>query len=108
MLNCVLQAAFYQGKGFLSAYSLQAIMKGDQGRNLGAETDAEAMEEHCLPAYSSWLSACFFLQNPGPPFQEWHHPQWAGSSSINHQSRKACPQTDLMEALSELRFALPR
>lgn len=29
-----------------------------------------------------------FLQNYDPPPQQWHHPQWAVSSSLTHQLRK--------------------
>ena len=34
---------------------IQSIIRGSQGRNLEAETEAEAMEECCLLAYSPWL-----------------------------------------------------
>lgn len=34
-----------------------------QGSNLKAETDAEALEECCLLAYSLWLTQPIFLQN---------------------------------------------
>lgn len=40
-----------------------------------------------------WLAQTSFIYYPGPPTQGWHLPQWAGSSPINHSSRR-CP-TDL-------------
>lgn len=30
-----------------------------------------------------WLGQLAFVQNPGPPAQEWHYLQWAGPSSFN-------------------------
>jgi len=45
-----------------------------------AGADAEAMEGCCLLACFPWLTQPAFLQNPGPPAQGWHHPQWAGPS----------------------------
>lgn len=40
---------------FISAYSLQSIVKGSQGRNLKAGTEVEAIEERCLLACFSWF-----------------------------------------------------
>jgi hypothetical protein len=55
-----------------------------QGRNLEAGADTAAMEECCLLACFPWLAQPAFLQNPASPAQGWHHPQRAGSSSIDH------------------------
>ena len=75
-------------KEFISSYSLQCIIQriraGTQVRNLEAEANAEAMEECCLLAYFTWLVQPAFLYTPVTPAQEWHHPQWAGPSHINH------------------------
>ena len=84
-------------KGFLSVYTSrqQYITEESQGRNLEAGADAEAMEEHCLLACSSWLAQPVFLYHPGPPFEGWHHPPWLGSpppmSIINQENApQAC------------------
>ena len=43
---------------------------GTQVRNLEAETEAEAMKEHCLQATSQWLACSIrFFRQPGPPAQ---------------------------------------
>ena len=41
--------------------TLQPITEGSQGRNPEAGADAEAMEECCLLAFSSWLAQPAFL-----------------------------------------------
>lgn len=43
-----------------------------QGRNLGAETEAEAMAECCLWACSPWTAQPEFSYHPGPSVPEWH------------------------------------
>ena len=48
----------------------------------------EVMEGCCLLAFSPWLAWSAFLQNPGPPAQGWHHPQWVGPTLINNSVRK--------------------
>jgi hypothetical protein len=62
---------------------LESITGGSQdqnsSRNLEAGVDAEAME-----GAANWLAQSAFLQNPGPPAQREHHPQWAGSFPIDH------------------------
>jgi hypothetical protein len=45
----------------------------------GRSSDIKAMKEFCLLAWAPRLA-----QNPGPPAQGWHHPQWAGLSPINY------------------------
>jgi hypothetical protein len=39
-------------KELISFYKLQSIIQGNQGKNLGLSTDAEAMEECCFLAGS--------------------------------------------------------
>jgi hypothetical protein len=58
-------------------FIIQFIMAGSQGRNLEEGTEAEAMKEYCLLICSPWLYSVSFLNNTGPPDQEWHRPQWA-------------------------------
>lgn len=44
----------------------------------------------------------FLKYNSGPPAQEWHSPQWAETSNINHQdsdSSQTYPETNLMKKL---------
>lgn len=45
---------------------------------------AEVMDIHCFYAWSSRLAQHAFLQQPELPVQGWHHPQWVGTSHINH------------------------
>lgn len=52
-------------KGFDSSYNTQVTLHhcGKSGQALKAGTEAEALEEHCLLACSSWHSQPAFLQN---------------------------------------------
>lgn len=43
-----------------------------QGRDLEAETEGEAMEEHDLLACASWLAQPGFLDNSESPALGWH------------------------------------
>lgn len=54
-------------KGFLSDYSLRSFVKGSQGRNLEARTEAETIEENCLLVCSAQLARFALLYNPGLP-----------------------------------------
>lgn len=74
---------------FLSLF----IIKKIQDRKLEAGTNADAMEKCCFLACSSWLIQSVFLQNWGWLVQEWHHPQWTGTSFINQQLRSALHAT---------------
>lgn len=49
--------------GFASACHSQVTppTEGNQGRNLEAGTEPEAMDEHCLLAWSLWLAQPDFL-----------------------------------------------
>lgn len=58
-----------------------------QGKNQAAGIDAEAVEECCLLACSSWLAQPAFLCYPGHSAKKWHHSVWGYPSHINHQSR---------------------
>lgn len=46
------------------------------------------MEKGCALAFSPCLAQQAFWKHPGPPAQGRCHPQWAGPSSISHQSWK--------------------
>jgi hypothetical protein len=54
-------------KGFIPVYRIQAIRKGNQGRNLKAGTEAEATEKHCLLPCSPLPTQPGFLYTQGPP-----------------------------------------
>jgi hypothetical protein len=77
--------------GLISAYNVECIMKGNQGRNLEAGTNAEAIKEYCLLAWSPWLAQPAFVYHPGPPYPGWHD---MGRSMVlrgwipPHQSKK--------------------
>lgn len=68
-------------------------MKRSRGRSLEAETEAEAMEESCLLAWSSWL--VLPATSPG-----WHCPpvSWA----LPHQSIIKCLMGFLIGNLAEV------
>lgn len=71
-----------------------------------AETEAETIQEHCLPACSLWFAQHTFLYTPGLPTWGCHSPQWP----INHSSRKFptdLPTGHLMEAFSQSRVLFP-
>jgi hypothetical protein len=59
-----------------------------------------------------WGSVACWVASHGlwtMPAQGWYHSQWPGTSHINHQTRKittACPQANLEDRLSQLRFPL--
>ena len=73
------------GKGlYHSQFFIKRVRTGTGGRNPEAGADAEAMEGCCSLACSSCFASPAFLENPGPPAQGWHYPQWAGPSPINH------------------------
>lgn len=67
--------ATWLGKALLQPKPLKP-QKFKQGRNLGAETEVEAMEE---PEY--WLAQSAFIAP-----QRWHWPQRAGPSHINQDN----------------------
>lgn len=63
-----------------SQLSLRDVGEGTQkGRNLEAEPEAGAMEEHCY-----WLAKPASSHHPISPAQVQHHPQWPGPSFTNH------------------------
>lgn len=49
------------------AYRTQFIIQGPQGRNLGAETETEAMGECYLLVSLPWLIDSALIYSPGPP-----------------------------------------
>lgn len=64
----------------------QFFIKSTEGRNSDMESgdDTEAMEECHLLANFPGLVQAAFLENPRPPAQEWHHLEWAETSSMSH------------------------
>ena len=55
--------------GLMRSYtptSSKEVRIGAQDRSLEAETEAGAIEEHCLPVCSSWISLPTFLHNTEP------------------------------------------
>ena len=56
------QKASMRGKGLLDLYFYQ----GRNPNRADAGADAEAMEEHCLLAFSPWFAQPHFLKHPGP------------------------------------------
>lgn len=64
---------YRQGPKAASYFSSQSISKGKQGRNLGAGTEAETLEEHSLLACSLWLYhlAQDFLPRDNPVAVGW-------------------------------------
>lgn len=65
---------------------LREAKAGIQSGNLGAGADEETMEGCCLLTCSSCLAQPAFLKKPGLSAQEWHHPQWTGTTTTPHQS----------------------
>ena len=64
-------------------FSSQSVVKGNKGRN---SNRSRARGHGGMPftrLLSEAHSVCF-LYNSGPPNREWHRPQWALPSLINH------------------------
>lgn len=76
---------------------LQSIMKVND-RNTEARADAETMGEWYLLACSHVLPSLLSYRTQD---QKWH---WDPCGALSSQSRKVPPQTNLMEATSQLRF----
>jgi hypothetical protein len=92
-------------KGFPSLYSLQFIIKSNQvelNRNLKAGTQAEAIEECCLLACSSWLNQLAFLYTSESTAQGWDHPEYTRPILIINEENitQAYVQTNLTRAFS--------
>lgn len=51
--------------------ALRAVRPRTQDGSPEAETQAEAVEEYCLPSCSPWIAQFAFLYHPGPPSQEY-------------------------------------
>lgn len=93
----------------------QSIIRGSRGRhssrNLEAGTKTETMEEECCWLAPPELLTLLFITQPRTICPGWHCLQWAGSSPINHQSRKwptDMPTGNWMETVSPLRFSSQR
>jgi hypothetical protein len=78
------QQASWRGKGLFSLYfhipvhhQRKSGLELTQGRNPESGADAEDTESDAYWIACSGLAHLAFLQNPGPPAQGWHHPQWA-------------------------------
>lgn len=98
-------------KGVYLACKSQSVIKGGQGRNPGSNLEAGTDRGGCcVLAYFPWLTQPVSLYIPGPPAQDWYCGQWAGSSSVRQHQANApqkCPQANMMEVISQLRFPLP-
>lgn len=58
-------------KGFILAYMLSSITKGNQGRSSRQEPEAETTEEYCLLAcFLSYLSYTAQVSQPHPHINE--------------------------------------
>lgn len=78
------------------AYLPYTSISKEQGRNLKAGTEEEAMEEHCLLACSSWVGQFAFLHNAGPPVQRNHCALWTGPFQLTTNQGnvpKTCQQS---------------
>lgn len=72
-------------KEFVSvSISRQQYLSEKSGQTLKARTDSEAMEKHYLQVCSACHAQTVFLQDLGPPAQDWHHSSWAGSTHAIH------------------------
>lgn len=88
----------------------QYIMKGSQGRNLNARTDAETIEKTCfLACLHDLLSLLFCITKHHLP--RWHCLQWSGllKSTIHYKENAplTCLQANMMEVFPQLRFLSP-
>lgn len=72
------QHANREGKGLFSLH-----IHSRRAGNLGSGDDAKIIEESCLLTCFPWLLQCGFLESPDLSKQEWHHPPWTGSSTID-------------------------
>lgn len=92
-------------EGFTS-YKFQSTVTeartGTQGRNLEAGMDPKAWKGAADRLAPMACLACF-LSNSPPPVQQWHCPQRAGPSHVNHYSENV-PQTHLPANLMETLF----
>lgn len=104
-------------KGFTSPSGHTPSLRKVRGGNSRPEPNLETGTEDSGGTLLTGLlimgrSACFLLQ-PGTPVPKWHHPQWAGTSHINHESRKSptdLPMDNLVGGwrFSPLRLPPPR
>lgn len=69
------------------------------GQELESGTEAETNEELCLLPYSLWFTKLAFLNNPGPPGQEWQCPQWTLTRNQENLHRCIYSQVNLIEAI---------
>lgn len=107
----------FRKEGFISSDSYSPssrnIRAGNQGRNPGVGTDAEAMKEWCLLACSLWFVLLAILQHPRPPVHGRYYPQLVGPIHINHQTRKCTMGLSIGQLLGTFfstssRFPLPK
>jgi hypothetical protein len=80
-------------------------VKGSQGRNLEAGTEAEAMKELCLLACSSKLAQLSFFYNPRP-MDDITHSELGPSPSIINEEKAPTGQSD--RGNSSTRFPLSK
>lgn len=90
--------------------TLQSIIDETQSRNLKAGTEAETMKALCLLAcFPGLLSYCSYETQAHLPRNSTAHSGLVAPASISNASKTASqtgPQTNLMEAISHLRFPL--
>lgn len=71
-------------------FSLQALIEGETRQEAGGRNWSRGMVEHCLMVCSSWLTQSTLHTTQDHIFRDSPTHKWAGSSHINHESRK-CP-----------------
>lgn len=101
-------------KVFISAYRLKShYLKPGQNssKKLGTGTEAEIREEHCLLACSQTHHVQLSSHSPVLPAQGWQHSQCAGpsvSTGNKEKTSQISPKISLLEAISPIKFLLPR
>lgn len=97
-------------KELVSALRSQSTTEGSQGRCPEVGTEAEAVERHCLMAFSPWLAQDAFLHHPGAPALAGTAPSRLGSSSslLIKKIQYRPVQANLREAFSQCRVPIPK
>lgn len=102
-----MQGSIKELRGTAKNTMTKSITKGNQGRNLEAEMEAEAIEE-C----TYWLAPHTLLRLL-PYLHQDHLPRAGTLDSVRgsptviinqENTQQACPQVSVMEAISPLRF----
>lgn len=88
-------------------FALQLIIKGHQGRNLGAEIETEAMREHCLAPHG--FLSCLLRETRttcprvAPPTLLWA----LSHQSLSRKCHEDSPTDNGRKVFSQLRFLFP-